>query len=66
MSKEPVVNIRISADFVVTKEQHKKIHGKYTSLTDVTGGYITEGELYHIGYELEDGTDCEEDGTPII
>jgi len=58
--------VRLSADFVLTKEEHKRVHGKYAGLRDVKGDHIVEGELYVVGYELEDGTDCEEDGSPIV
>jgi len=64
MSKK--VLVRLSADFVLTKEEHKKMHGDYATLRGVTGDYIVEGELYLVGYEDEDGTDCDEDGVPII
>jgi len=56
------VNVRLSADFVLTPEEYKKVHGKYASLRDVLGDYVVEGELYHVNYELEDGTECNEDG----
>lgn len=56
------VNVRLSADFVLTTEEYKKVYGKYATLKDVKGSYVTEGELYHVNYELEDGTECDEDG----
>jgi len=61
-----IVNIRLSADFVLTVKEDSQISSKYVQILDKDGKCITEGELYRIGYELEDGTDCDEDGTPII
>lgn len=56
---------RVSVDFVLTEEEDKKLTSKYTALRDKDGGSIVEGELYHVGYELEDGDECDEDGEPI-
>jgi len=64
MSKK--ILVRLSADFLMTEEEHNKVHGKYATLRDVTGDYVVEGELYLVGYEDEDGNDCDEDGNPII
>lgn len=56
---------RVSVDFVLTEEEDKKLTSKYTALRDKEGNSIVEAELYHVGYELENGDECDEDGKPI-
>jgi hypothetical protein len=60
MSKK--IHIRLSADFVVTEKEYLRVFSKYTSLRDVKGDSIVEGEVYQVGYEDEDGNYCNEDG----
>jgi acyl-CoA thioesterase FadM len=56
---------RVSVDFVLTEEEDKKLTSKYTALRDKNGENIVEAELYHVGYELENGDECDEDGEPV-
>jgi hypothetical protein len=56
---------RVSVDFVLTEEEDKKLTSKYTALRDKNGKNIVEAELYHVGYELENGDECDEDGEPV-
>ena len=42
------------SDVILTKEEDDALTSKYVTM---------EVELYSIGYELEDGTECDENGT---
>lgn len=53
---------RISVDFIVTDEEDTRIASKYVSLLDKEGKEITSSDLYFIGYETENGDECDEDG----
>lgn len=57
------VFVRVSVDFVLPIEDEEKIPSKYISLKSSEGKELSSGELYTIGYEDEDGNECEEDGT---
>ena len=65
MTEEVKVLTRYSVDFVLTKEEEKKLTSKYAALYDKDHQPIVDAELYHIGYELEDGDECDEDGKLI-
>jgi hypothetical protein len=54
--------IRLSVDFLVEEVEDVKIASKYVSLLDKEGKSIVDGELYRIGFENEDGDECDEDG----
>lgn len=66
MSKQIYVRLGFS-DVVITKEENENFNG-YADLIsedDDADDPIaqTRGEV--IGYELEDGTECDEDGNPM-
>lgn len=63
MKKAKNIFIRLStSDIVLSKEEEAKIPS-YITITDKDGEYLTEVEVYGIGYEDEEGNECEEDGT---
>ena len=65
MSKKKEVFRRLSvSDFVVTSEDNERMQG-YAKIYDQEGNLITETEIYLIGYEFEDGEECNEDGTEL-
>lgn len=65
MSTNNKIYVRISVDFVVTVEEAEKIPSKYISLLDKQGEELTSGELYQIGYEDENGDECNENGEKL-
>ena len=50
-----------TSDIVLNKEDANRIP-KYITISDKNGGYLTELEVYSVGYEDEDGNECDEDG----
>lgn len=50
------------SDVNLTKEESERASG-YAILHDRDGKVIAEVETYGVGYETEDGDECEEDGT---
>lgn len=63
MSKEVLLRLGIS-DIVVSQETNKNMSG-YARIYDNEGNLVTETEIYFIGYEDEDGNECNEDGTGL-
>ena len=64
MSKSKVlVKLGIS-DITVSKETNENMSG-YARIYDNEGNLITDSEIYIVGYELEDGTECDEYGIPL-
>lgn len=59
------VFIRLSVDFVLEPEENDRVPSKYISLRDSAGKEIVSGELYQIGYEDEDGDECDEAGNKL-
>lgn len=54
--------VRLStADIVLSKEDAENIPS-YITINDKDGEYLTEVEVYSVGYEDEDGNECDEDG----
>jgi len=64
MSKEIRVTLSVS-DFSVTKEENESMSG-YARIYDKEGNLITETEIYLVGYEDEDGEECDEDGNLLF
>ena len=61
MSK-PQVYVRLGiSDIVVTKEECDSL-SKWIAVRNKEGKEVGCPELYLVGYELEDGTECNEDG----
>ena len=63
MAKKIFVRLGVS-DIVLTKEEAATIPG-YVNVIDNQGEYVTDVETYLVGYEDEDGNECEEDGNPL-
>ena len=63
MSKK--VLVRLGAEFLLTQEEDNKLESKWVSVRDKEGNVLVEGELYLVGYEDEDGNECDEDGEPL-
>jgi len=63
MSKEVFVRLGIS-DITVSQETNENMSG-YAKIYDNEGNLVTETEIYWIGYEFEDGTECNEDGEEL-
>ena len=63
MSKKIFVRLATS-DIVLDKEDANKVSG-HTVINDKDGNYMTEVEVYSIGFEDEDGNECNEDGSDL-
>lgn len=63
MSKKVFVRLGVS-DIILTKEENENFNG-YLNAIDEDGNEIAEVEVYLVGYELEDGTECDEDGNEL-
>ena len=62
MSQEKKVFLRIAGeDVLLTKEEANKAD-KYARIYDKEGHVITEMPTYFIGWENENGDECDEDG----
>ena len=62
MKKANKVLVRLGvSDIVLTQEEIEK-SGTYLQLLDSDGNVIAETDTYLVGYEDEDGNECEEDG----
>lgn len=62
MAKANKVLVRLGfSDITLTEEQADKLPS-YVTITDEDGKYITEAEIYKVGFEDEDGNECHEDG----
>lgn len=55
---------RVSVDFVVPIEAENQIP-KYVFLLDKNQQPMTEGEVYFVSYEDENGYECDESGVLI-
>ena len=63
--EKPKVYVRLStSDIVIPKEDANNINS-YLTVKTKDGQILTDVEVYSIGYELEDGTECNEDGTEL-
>lgn len=60
--KAEKVFLRLSADFVLSQEDSEKMTSKYITIFDKDGKTLTSGESYLIGYEDEEGKECDEEG----
>jgi hypothetical protein len=63
MSKEVLLRLGIS-DIVVSQETNENMSG-YARIYDNEGNLVTETEIYFIGYEDEDGNECNGDGEEL-
>ena len=62
MSKEKTIFVRLGvSDLVLSKEEADTIPG-YITVVDNQGEYVTEVETYIVGFEDEEGNECDEDG----
>jgi len=59
MKKEIYVRMGVG-DLLLTKEDAEKLTSKYVVIKDVG-----EVELYHVGYEDEEGNEVDEDGNEL-
>jgi hypothetical protein len=57
---------RLSVDFMVDEDEDKRIPSKHISILDSDGKEIVSGELYEIGYEDEEGNECDKEGNPLL
>jgi hypothetical protein len=65
MSKEKKIFVRLGvSDLVLSKEEAETVPG-YISVTDNQGEYVTDVETYIVGYEDEDGNECDENGNRL-
>lgn len=60
MSKK-AVNVRLSTSDIILSVEDSKNLPKYVTVVDKDGEFLTEVEIYLIGYEDEDGNECDED-----
>lgn len=54
--------VRLSADFILSAEDNERVTSKYISIRDKENKEIASGELYLLGYEDEEGDECDESG----
>ena len=65
MAKGKKIFARLStSDIVLSKEDAENLPS-YITIVDKDGEYLTEVEVYSIGFEDEEGNECEEDGEPL-
>lgn len=60
MKKAIFVRLGVS-DLVLSQEDAEKITGHLNAI-DKDGEYVTDTETYFIGYEDEEGNECDEEG----
>lgn len=60
--KKNKVFLRLTTDFVVSIEENERIKSRYVAIRDKEDKEITSSELSFIGYENEEGEECDEDG----
>ncbi len=60
MSKEIFVRLGVS-DIILTKEENNNFNG-YITVLDEDGKEIGSAEAYLVGWEDEDGNECNEEG----
>ena len=69
MSKKKEVFVRLGfEDVILTKEEYDNFNGYVDMISeddDADDPVIGSTEAYIIGYEFEDGTECNEDGTKL-
>lgn len=63
MSKKILVRLGVS-DIILTKEENERTP-EYIEIKDKDGNVVGEVETYLIGYEDEDGNECDEDGEEL-
>jgi hypothetical protein len=63
MSKKVLVRLTTS-DIVLTKEEADSV-SKYLKVYSEDGTCLGEVEVYSVGYEDENGIECNEDGTEL-
>jgi len=63
MSKPVLIRLGFS-DVVIPKEDNDNFNGNIDCI-DEDGNIIAYTEAYVVGYEFEDGTECNEDGTKL-
>ena len=62
MAKANRALVRLStSDIVLSQKDAEKIPN-YITIVDKDGEYLTEVEVYSVGYEDEEGNECEENG----
>ena len=62
--KKPIY-VRLSTDdLVLTKEEAENLPS-YISVVDKEGEFVTDIQTYLIGYEDEDGVECDENGNEL-
>ena len=59
MKKQIFVRLGVS-DIILTQEEDEKLESKFI---DIPG--VGSTELYLVGYEDEDGNECDENGNPL-
>jgi hypothetical protein len=64
MSKK--VNSIYQATFVLDAEQDKQVKSKWVALFDKDGNEVTSTDMCFLGYEDEDGEECDEDGNLLF
>ena len=62
-NKKVFVRLGVS-DIILSKEDCENLTGHIT-LTDKENEYVTDVETYTLGYEFEDGTECDEEGNVL-
>lgn len=71
MSKKKEVLVRISFDDVLlTKEENERFNGSVDLISEDDGELLDEPIIsstsaWIVGYEFEDGTECNEDGSEL-
>lgn len=64
--KQPQVLVRLGfSDVVISKEDSEKINDNIELLSIDNNSIIATTNAYLIGYEFEDGTECNEDGSKL-
>ena len=59
------VNVRLGVSDLVLSQEEADNLPSYITVADKEGEYLTEVETYVVGYEDEDGNECDEQGNPL-
>lgn len=63
MKKTTEILTRFGISDIILNNREFGYSGKYLNLCNNEGKIIRQVEVYFVGYEDEDGNECEEDGT---
>jgi len=64
MSKKKIFARLSTSDIILSKKDAKNLPS-HLIVVDKEGEFLCDTEIYLIGHELEDGTECDENGNKL-